>query len=80
MELIRNQKEKINFARFVYLLSKLETDDEELEQKKQYRDFSKKMIQWVQNEKDCRQLKTAINMYAYMQRKEGDASNADNRN
>lgn len=80
LELIRNQKEKINFARFVYLLSKLETDDEELEQKKQYRDFSKKMIQWVQNEKDCRQLKTAINMYAYMQRKEGDASNADNRN
>ena len=38
------------------------------------------MIQWVQNEKDCRQLKTAINMYAYMQRKEGDVSNADNRN
>lgn len=30
------------------------------------------MYEWIQNEEDCRQLKTAINMYAYMHReKEG---------
>ena len=70
VELIRNQKEKINFARFVYLLSRLEPDKEG-EKKEKYRKFSRKMYQWVQSEKDCRELKTAINLYAYMHREKG---------
>ena len=70
LELIRNQKEKINFARFVYLLSRLEPD-KECEKKEKYRKFSRKMYQWVQSEKDCRELKTAINLYAYMHREKG---------
>ena len=70
LELIRNQKEKINFARFVYLLSRLEPDKEG-EKKEKYRKFSRKMYQWVQSEKDCRELKTAINLYAYMHREKG---------
>ena len=70
LELIRNQKEKINFARFVYHLSRLEPDKEG-EKKEKYRKFSRKMYQWVQSEKDCRELKTAINLYAYMHREKG---------
>lgn len=72
LELIRNQKEKINFARFVYLLSRLEPDKEG-EEKETYRQFSRKMYEWVQSEKDCRQLKTAMNIYAYMNREKEDA-------
>lgn len=69
LQLIRNQEEKINFARYVYLLSRLEPNvDAEQEQIEAYRTFSAKMYQWIKNEKDCRQLKTAINLYAYMTR------------
>ena len=76
LELIRNQQEKINFARFVYLLARLEPEDND-QKKEHYQQFSKKMYGWIQNEEDCRQLKTAINLYAYMHRgeeKEKDAN------
>lgn len=76
LELIRNQKEKINFARFIYLLSRLEPE-EEGEKKEAYQKFSRKMYVWIQNERDCRQLKTAINLYAYMHRDKGVIQNAD---
>ena len=76
LELIRNQKDKINFARFVYLLSRLEPV-EEGEEKERYHQFSKKMYVWIQSEKDCRQLKTAMNLYAYMHREKGAVKNAD---
>lgn len=76
LELIRNQNDRINFARFVYLLSRLEPN-EEGEAKVRYSQFSKKMYQWIQSEKDCRQLKTAINLYAYMHREKGEEQYAD---
>lgn len=69
LELIRNQKEKINFARYVYILSRLEPEKGAApEQKEAYREFSTKMYQWIKNEQDRRQLKTAINLYAYLAR------------
>lgn len=77
LELVREQSEKINFARFVYLLARLEPDNECDEEKKEmYREFSKKMYQWMSETnkeikaKHCRQLKTAIVMYVYLERKE----------
>lgn len=71
LELIRGQKEKINFARYVYLLARLEPDqDASTEQKELYQKFSRQMYQWIQNEKDCRQLKTAITIYAYLTREQ----------
>ena len=74
LELIRNQEEKINFARYVYLLARLEpTSYSSKEEKELYKDFSSKMISWVKNAKDCRQLKTAINLYAYMNRNNKEA-------
>lgn len=69
LELIRNQKEKINFARYVYILSRLEPEKEAApEQKEAYKEFSAKMYRWIKSEADCRQLKTAINLYAYLTR------------
>ncbi len=72
LELIRGRGEKINFARYVYILSRLEPEQNaENEQKEAYRKFSTKMYQWYQGEqsdKDCRHLKTAMNLYAYLTR------------
>ena len=74
LELIRRQgEEKINLARYVYLLSRMEPGrDASEEERMRYQAFSKNMYYWIKNEEDCRQLKTAINLYAYMFReKEG---------
>lgn len=69
LELIRNQKEQINFARYVYMLSRVEPEyDESEERKLAYQEFSEKMCQWIKNESDCRQLKTAITLYVYLNR------------
>ena len=73
LELLRNRKEKINLARYVYLLSRMEPDKkaEDGEALKRYRAFAAKMLQWIQNDKDTRQLKTAIQIYAYITRETG---------
>jgi len=72
LDLIRHVKEdKINFARYVYYLARLEPAKEaSSEQKKSYREFSKNMYAWIQDEKDSRELKMAINIYVYLHRKE----------
>jgi CRISPR-associated protein Csm1 len=75
LELIRNRKEKIYFARYVYLLARLEPDkDAPPDQKDNYKAFSEKMYRWYLNDDDSRQLKTAMSMYAYMTRIEEDMS------
>lgn len=79
LDLIRNRKDKINFARFVYLLSRLEPDGKvEPEQKKRYQVFSKKVYEWFKEERDSRHLKTAMTMYAYRNRKEEKDDKDDN--
>lgn len=78
LQLIRSREEKISFARYVYLLSRMEPEKEaEPEEKEAYREFSARMYQWIKNEKDCRQLKTAISLYAYMVREKEAAGNED---
>ena len=78
LEFIRNRNEKINFARYVYLLSRMEPDlKAPKEQKEAYHKFSSKMYQWIKNETDCRQLKTAITLYAYLTREKEDTEYAD---
>lgn len=80
LELIRNRGEKINFARYVYLLSRLEPGREASpEQREAYKKFSSKMYQWYQGEHgdaDCRHLKTAINLYAYLTREKEEMADA----
>ncbi|NLJ57401.1 MAG: type III-A CRISPR-associated protein Cas10/Csm1 [Tissierellia bacterium] len=76
LELLRNKEEKINLARYAYLLARLEPDAKaEAAQKKLYKKFSKQMYLWMQKDEDCRQLITAIYIYGYLSRKEGDEDN-----
>lgn len=73
LELIRGRDESVNFARYVYLLARLEPDKKAGEKQQElYKEFSRKMYKWIESEEDCRQLKTAINMYVYMTRESED--------
>ena len=74
LDLIRRQEESINLARYTYLLARMEPiESADLEEKQKYKMFVKKMYQWIRSERDCRQLKTAINLYAYIIREREDA-------
>ena len=69
LDLIRNQEERINFARYVYLLSRMEPDEKSsAEEKEAYCTFSKKMFRWIAGEQDRAELKMAITIYAYLTR------------
>ena len=66
LSLIRKQEERINFARFIYLMSRMEPGQEAKQQQKDsYQEFSKAMIQWIQTAEDRKQMETAIIMYVY---------------
>ncbi len=76
LELLRNRTDKINFARYVYILSRLEPDrSAALEQREAYKVFSQKMYQWIKNDEDCRQLITAIYLYVYLTREKEETVN-----
>lgn len=69
LELIRNQDEKINFARYVYLLSRLEPNEEAKDLEKTiYKKFSSNMYKWVEKPKDRNELEVAMTIYSYMTR------------
>ncbi len=70
-ELLRNDKEPINTARYVYLLSRMEPgENSDKETKEAYRQFAKKMYEWSKNPEDKRQLITAIYLYVYLCRED----------
>ena len=72
-ELLRDYDTKINIARYVYLLSRMEPERESsTEVKNAYQKFSEKMYLWSQNPKDRKELLTAIYLYVYLNRKEED--------
>ena len=71
LDLVRNQDERINFARFVYVLSRLEPGpDAPPEENTLYKHFAGKMTEWINNTNDRRQLKTAMTLYSYLTRNE----------
>jgi CRISPR-associated protein Csm1 len=71
LDLIRRRDDKINFARLVYLLARLEPDQKAPEAvKAAYAHFETHVVRWVQNPEDARQLKTAIYIYAYLTKEE----------
>ncbi|MDO5410703.1 MAG: type III-A CRISPR-associated protein Cas10/Csm1 [Lachnospiraceae bacterium] len=73
LELIRNSGEQINFARYVYLLSRMEPDKEcSEEQQKAYQTFSRKMYEWMKIPQDRKELLTAMYLYVYLTRDEED--------
>ncbi len=72
-ELLRSYGERINIARYVYLLSRMEPDRDSLpEVQEAYSRFSEKMYLWSQNPEDRKELLTAIYLYVYLNRKEED--------
>lgn len=71
LELIRKRDKKINIARFVYLLSRLEPrNDAPSGEKVDYRNFADNMFNWIRSDEDSRQLITAIYLYVYLTRGE----------
>lgn len=76
LTLIRSKKEenRLNIARFAYLIARLRpneknTDENKLQERlESYNNFAKKMYNWIQSARDCRQLVTAIYIYVYMNR------------
>lgn len=72
LQLIRERKkeDRLNIARFAYLLARLEPDNKKAtaEEIAAYKEFSRQMYRWIQNEEDCRQLITAIYIYIYLNR------------
>lgn len=69
LELLRDQSDKIYFARYIYLLSRMEPNDKApVEEKQSYRQFMGNMVRWYQNERDCRELRMAMMIYAYLNR------------
>ena len=66
LELMRERKEKINLARFAYLLARMEPEENSSqEQKERYQEFSRNMYQWMCDEEASRQAITAITIYLY---------------
>lgn len=50
----------------MYLLARMELKSyAKAEEKAAYQVFSREMYRWMKQEKDCRQMKTAISLYAY---------------
>ena len=69
LELIRTCQDRINFARLVYLLARLEPSADAPDmQRDEYRRFMGEIVRWSQNESDRRELKMAIMIYAYLNR------------
>ena len=75
LELIRvkENENRLNIARFAYLLARLAPTDKESadysEKYARYKDFTGKLYRWINNEEDCRQLVTSIYLYVYSVRK-----------
>lgn len=72
--LLRNSDaDKINYARYVYLLSRMEpSKNSSNDMILKYKKFSEKMYEWIKNPEDKKQLLTAIYIYAYLVRKRGN--------
>ena len=67
LELLRNMEERINLARFAYLLARLEPKEGK-DKIEAYRDFSRTLYGWAQDPADKQQLITAIYLYVYLNR------------
>ena len=74
LQLIREREEKINLARYAYILGRFAPDPNKVsEEKKQiYDEFSRKMYRWIRNDKDAKQLEMAIYLYVYLKREENE--------
>ncbi len=69
LELMQREEERINTARYVYLLSRMEPDtNSEKAQKEAYRHFVVKMYEWIRTPKERRKVLMAMYLYVYLTR------------
>ena len=77
LTLLRSREEKINYARYLYLLARLEPaggdGEAERAERENYKRFSGQMCEWFRSEEDSRQLITAMYLYAYHMRMEEES-------
>lgn len=64
-----DEDKNINFARYVYILARMEPVDDRVAMK-QYRKFSEKMYKWIKSKQDRLELIAAIYIYLYIKRQE----------
>lgn len=70
LDYLRNIDDSINIARYAYILARLapkNTDD--AAKTERYREFTQQMYKWMQNEKDRKELISALYLYIYTERK-----------
>lgn len=68
LNLLRNKEsDKLNIARLAYLLARLEPQNKDL--KERHSEFSKQIYRYAKNEKDKRELITAIYIFVYLERR-----------
>lgn len=67
MDLIQlADEDKLNIARFAYVLARMQPKQDKDEQKRKiYENFVSKMYQWINNNEDKKQLATALNLLVY---------------
>lgn len=68
-QLDKNPAEKMNLARFAYLLARMEPDKKDLKLANLYTDLSIDLYRWVQNNASRGMLLTAIELYLCLTRK-----------
>lgn len=75
LELMRSRGEKINLARYAYLLARMQPGEKAPEETKAlYHQFSEKMYDWMKDDSECRQAITAIYIYIYTIRESMEGS------
>jgi len=72
MQLIKGSDDKINIARYAYLLARLEPSKKNEDYRNLYQDFSKAMYDWILKPQDRKELLTAIYIYIYLTRKRSE--------
>lgn len=74
---LREEENRLNIARFAYLLARLKPDLEKSTEKEinSYKSFSKNMYSWIQDKEESRRLVTAIYIYIYMNREREEFKN-----
>lgn len=71
LQLLRqSSKDRLNLARFAYLLSKMEPSKRD-PRHQEYRSFAEQMYRWAVQPEQRRELITAINIFVYENRKKG---------
>jgi CRISPR-associated protein Csm1 len=63
----RKAGKTISFARWAYLLARMEPEGETADKEK-YRRFAQRFYEWFEDEEACRQLVTAMYLYVYSRR------------